>query len=331
MVTTFDDCVGLLPVDYRDRLRPEFSFLTLLVSKEASVYESLQKLRHHKAVGSWPPQLNGVRVPNFQLTKEFGGNSQQYTQRLTQLTTGYKTEALDTAIMMKSAEHEYLGGQLLTEAYSPPLIAKIKEHYKSTVEPSAKVPTLDRSGAITGFSVNPGSKREYERAIRDVSAFAGRVIYLQREVERKRAEKSAKKSSLKDQADVEMGDVSLSTSSVGDQVRAEIAKLGIVPKGKAESSATGKKSGTGTTSSTKNRQLPKPLGKSSQAAQARKRAHIKATHDKAKARKSDAKGKGKDKAATPAQSGSSSLGKRHKRTDSNATTSGKAKKSQTSK
>ncbi|THG99919.1 hypothetical protein EW145_g7166 [Phellinidium pouzarii] len=311
MVTTFDDCVGLLPVDYRDRLRPEFSFLTSLVSKEASVYESLQKLRHHKA--------------------EFGGNSQQYTQRLTQSTTGYKTEALDTAIMMKSAEHEYLGGQLLTEAYSPPLIAKIKEHYKSTVEPSAKVPTLDRSGAITGFSVNPGSKREYERAIRDVSAFAGRVIYLQREVERKRAEKSAKKSSLKDQADVEMGDVSLSTSSVGDQVHAEIAKLGIVPKGKAESSASGKKSGTGTTSSTKNRQLPKPLGKSSQAAQARKRAHIKATCNKAKARKGDAKGKGKDTAATPTQSGSSSLGKRHKRTDSNATASGKAKKTRTSK
>ncbi|THH05330.1 hypothetical protein EW145_g4876 [Phellinidium pouzarii] len=109
-----------------------------------------------------------------------------------------------------------------------------------------------------------------------------------------------------------MGDISLSTSSIGDQVRTEIAKLGIVPKGKAESSASGKKSKTGTKLSTKNHQLLTPLGKSSQAAQARKWAHIKATRDKAKARKSNTKGKGKDKATTPTQSGSSSLGKHHK-------------------
>ncbi|KAI5115349.1 hypothetical protein M0805_004467 [Coniferiporia weirii] len=329
MLTTFNDILGMISVDYRECLSPILSELSSLASKEASVSEALLKLWKHKAANTMPPQLLGSKVPSFPLTKEYEATQPALLGQIRAKNAVYLGEVLDLAITMKAEEVEFLGQRLNPELYSGPLMAAVTDQWERIIKPTSLVPATTQATptVISGWVTNTGATQEYRRTLQDDVAYAGRIVFLQRESECRRIEKGSRKSSLKDQADVEMGEASSSTAAIGDEVRKHLMKLGFVKKGKATSTATGGKK----TPSSKpragpsGRKTPKLLGKASQATQQRRKDKAKADLRAAATARRLAKGKSR----APGQTAATTPLAGHKRNNSNrsnASASGKVKK-----
>ena len=228
MASSQEEVINCLPHPYRGALKPSLLALVGLMTKQASVQSTLSKLRHHKATGSWPQQLLGLHQPCFQLSKEFDATQPLLKGQMSEQFNQFRASQLDSAILLKEAELEWLVGQLLVDRYLPSMMDTVKEVYDKVMV-DHKQPILAEGPEpgqiqISGWEVNPLFLTEYKRMLENLSPVCARLLEIEREKLRNQAHKLEEKVRLKEQADVEMGDAPSSAKAVSVTVQAEITK-----------------------------------------------------------------------------------------------------------
>ena len=226
MADAFAEVLQVIPSTYRETLRPHLRRLADIASKCDGVRATHTKLRRHKAESSLPPQLLGVHKPKFDITREFSETNPELVAGMDAAYATYRAQALDSAIALKAAEVTHLEELLRPQTYLETLFNALSHGYASIKDRHQQpVFTTQHDGelVITGWTPSKVLENEFKRLCDDIAPIASRLILIERsKTQAEEAKKSAKKS-LKDAADVEMGDATTSTASIQDIVQKELA------------------------------------------------------------------------------------------------------------
>ena len=226
MASTFVEIVEAVPITYREALKPMFLRLSEWTSKAAGARAVRTKLLEHKAKRTWPSQLLGNHLPKFELTKEFAETQPAQAQALPAAHAAFRAEALDIVIALKTAEVDWWNSRLSQAEIIPPMRRIIDETYE-TMEPHNREPTWvmkgDGTQGVGELRTSDLFKYEYECLVKDLAAFCSRISLIQlAKINRGEAKRKAKRE-LKDTADVEMGDATMSSRAISDLVAKEVA------------------------------------------------------------------------------------------------------------
>ncbi|KIJ05715.1 hypothetical protein PAXINDRAFT_158954 [Paxillus involutus ATCC 200175] len=245
LTSSFGEVMGLVPNDYREALRPEMRALSDLATKRVSVENGLAKLKRHKAAGTLPPQLAGLHIPVWQVTKEFSNAAHDHLDEMKEAFEKYRADALSAAIVLKETEVEHLGGFLSGEIYFPPMVETINKVFDLNSE-KFKVAVLSNDGvAVQSWSVSPDYVKTRDRLLADLPHFCIRILILERTRQIAAEKRDEAKIKLKQTADIEMADGTGSNVKVEDLIQrsleAQLKKMGI--KGNASGKPAGQKKG----------------------------------------------------------------------------------------
>ena len=224
---SFSEIFNLIPRAYAETLRKPLREISEIASKAVGVAHALDNLRHHRASGTWPPALVGVHFPKIELTAAFQATQPAALTSMRDAYDSYRTLALEQAISLKSAEHDFLRAKLVPSSYLPRLGDLLAQRW-SEVDQTVRKPVygVGESGQQTldSYVESPAAKAEYNRLVVDLPQFCGRLILL--EDTRYLAEKNKRedKNKLKADADVEMGEIPSSETAISDIVEKTVAK-----------------------------------------------------------------------------------------------------------
>jgi hypothetical protein len=236
LASTFSDILTVIPTSYRELSRTFLKELWESSKKMANARVSLETLQRHKATGSWPPALRGLKPPVIALTSEFtreAADAKLMLRSLEGCVNDYKADALDCLIPMKKAEVEwFLSEKLSCDRWLPRLEEIARNVYdrtrKSTEYPAIPVSSTaaDVSQGRVGMLVSDWVQTEYRNWKIDLPHVAEQILSLAQHQGIARVEKREVKTPLKAQADVVMTDMSASRSmqeTILDAVQKAIA------------------------------------------------------------------------------------------------------------
>jgi hypothetical protein len=222
LASTFSDILTIIPMSYREPSRTFLKELWESSKKMANVRVSLETLQRHKATGSWPPALRGLKPPAIALTSEFTREAVDAKLMLGSLEgciNDYKAEALDCLIATKKAEVEWFLSEKLSRDRWLPRLEEIARNVYDRTRKSTEYPAIPMSSAAAdvlqgrvGMLVPDWVQTEYRNWKIDLPHVAERILSLAQHQGIAHLEKREAKTSLKAQADVVMTDVSASRS-----------------------------------------------------------------------------------------------------------------------
>ncbi|KAI0085986.1 hypothetical protein BDY19DRAFT_908522 [Irpex rosettiformis] len=221
LARSLDDILRTVSVDYQTVLVPALRKVHDYAERRVSLRDQLASLEKHKAAGTWPTSLASIKVPVFQLGKEYlsacGAPPPQFAE-LDSLVNQTRTKALDHMLEALRGELAWYESRLSPETLIVELSTIIDDRYHSHILPNGKVPRwtsvflpdgrVEQKLEENSWEVSPGIKSAYTRQ-REVTS---RLIYTTIALVNNRKEiakqKADEKKRLKDQADVVMGDAS---------------------------------------------------------------------------------------------------------------------------
>jgi hypothetical protein len=115
----------------------------------------LETLQWHKATGSWPPALCGLKPPAIALTCKFTREAVDAKLMLGSLEgciNDYKAEALDCLIATKKAEVEWFLSERLSRDRWLPRLEEITRNVYHRTPKSTEYPTIPMSSATADVS-----------------------------------------------------------------------------------------------------------------------------------------------------------------------------------
>lgn len=234
LATSFDQIAGIIPLDYREKLRPLLRAIHNDAERRVEVTQQLKKLQQHKANETSPPGLAGVKVPAFQVSRAFIEATPTYSTptELESARDVFVRTCLDRMIDGKKAEAEWLEKKLDASVLVNTLGNAVLEHYGTVIGPRSKVPkwadvfkpdTNRIECTIDHFEDSPVALEARNKVIHGLP----RLIFVTVQLVTNRAlvaeQKEAAKRSLKDNVDVEMGDGTQDESV--ENLRKQLAEL----------------------------------------------------------------------------------------------------------
>ena len=215
LARSFDDVVQTVPVDYREVLRVPLREIYDTAGRWCEVKGQLARLQQHQAAGTYPTTLSG-KAPTLQLSKAFleaGGDAPTFGNNVNAGYEQFRKDALAQQVAAKLAEVAFLEGKLKPETAVPKLMRLVAQHWATQLEARYKSPVYDNNVVdnegnivITDWVVFEPAVKLRDRMISGTSRLHHTCILLQENrVVREHQKREAKKS-LKDAADVEMGD-----------------------------------------------------------------------------------------------------------------------------
>lgn len=227
MIEEINALIAAVPVPFRAAISAGLREIYELEGKLCRQRATLVLLRGHQAQGTFPPQIAAFKEPEFQVTREFG-TSQLFSREsfATALTT-FKINSLAAAIELKDSEVTFLEGELTVETCVRRLIPAIQTAYNNSKEKNLE-PVWHRKSSgelilreLKETEVFVGALDNF---LQDLPAYVARCIGIadhEYNVERIKREK---KVTLKEKADVEMGDDTAQASTIRKMVQSEIRK-----------------------------------------------------------------------------------------------------------
>ena len=209
MASSLGELIGLVPMEFRESLRPHFKTLQDNAERKSAAGAALAKLQRHHNNGTYPAPISGLHVPAFQFSKPFlEGAVLDKTPSVLfeEVVEKARRESLATAITMKKEEFDFFCRLVRPEMWYPQWCAVIKEQVVKQ-EALHKIPALNEQGVHTGaWEVNP----VWDTVVRDLETdlihFGQRLLILQASKEDVSQQREDAKKKLKETADVEMGD-----------------------------------------------------------------------------------------------------------------------------
>jgi hypothetical protein len=131
LADSFSDVLALVPTAYHKSVWPGLKVLSDTTQKCDGDHLSLQNLHGYQADGSWPPQLLGMPLHKFDITKEFSGTSPVEVRQLDARFDESRASILEMAIELKSRELEHLEGLLYPQSYIPGLLECLNAQYSA--------------------------------------------------------------------------------------------------------------------------------------------------------------------------------------------------------
>jgi hypothetical protein len=223
---SFGEILSCIPRSYVETLRQPLRHLSTTAAKSVGVNLSLDNLNRHLAAKTWPPALMGVHFPKIEVTSEFEASKPGILADMISSYDSYRAEALSQAVQLKTEELVWLRKQLEPQMYFPS-IANIVEERFTQIQKLVKLPSWkkdDNGNTTLDAWVNaPSVKKEYDNLVVDLPNICGRVILLEETRYIAEARKKEAKIKLKADADVEMGDATISTQAISDVVEKKVA------------------------------------------------------------------------------------------------------------
>ena len=226
MAATLGEVIEAVPVTYREALKPLLRKFSDSVVKSVGVRNAVAKLLTHKAKQTFPPQLQGCKLPVFELTKEYSESHASALSALAALHTTFRVQALDAAIEAKKAELEWWDAALAQGEALPPMRAAVDAVY-AELQQTAREPVWADDGTgkqvIQSYKTSPWLRAEYNAMVADLPAYVTRAQVIEFSRSAAGEAKRKAKRDLKDAADVEMGDATTSTRTIQDIVSRQVA------------------------------------------------------------------------------------------------------------
>lgn len=236
-VNSVSEVIGLIESEYRELLRPTLNKLADDARRLQGASAGLLKLEQHHNGGTFPPFLEGNRLPALQVAAEFAlGAGKTVLSEFSEEHKNFKKSALRQAILVKTAEVASLSSRLAPEVFVPGLMTTVHGRYNElkvrVKEPvwgvqEDNIPENDEDNdvvmaepgqlIITDWTYSPVLRNAYEALLKDLPAIGLRVIMCAQAAGDKSAALLTAKKSLKARADVEMGDSTGSSGSGGGQ------------------------------------------------------------------------------------------------------------------
>ncbi|KAH7917113.1 hypothetical protein BV22DRAFT_1135688 [Leucogyrophana mollusca] len=238
MASGFAEVMLLVASDFRELLRTPLRDLVDLCTKQLGVRSSLLKLQKHKAQGTYPPQLLGIHMPQWPLTKEYSEAHPDAQSEIKTKWEAYRTDNLNAAILLKTQELAFLDQILVPQTYLPQLsdivntaFNQLKGHYQQQI--------MANDGTdVLRWDTSPAFKKIRDDLLVDLPHIGHRLLAIVRTGDMIAKQKEEAKKKLKDTADVEMGDASTSDAKIADLVNRSVSdalkKLRLNDKGSAK-------------------------------------------------------------------------------------------------
>lgn len=226
LMASFGEVLNAVPQGYREVLRAPFRAIANLAAKWVGARHHYESLLNHQAKGTLPPSIIGMHYPTIELTSEYKATVTDKLRGSREVFDKFVLAVLDEQVLITKAQVDFLDNLLNPELCSKDAFDVIRsqkvELAKSSLEPRVIVPA-DDADEQQGWVTSASHSREFSCLTTDLPVFIARIIAIEKEryfVDR--AKKDAK-TKLKEAADVEMGDATLSTRAISDIVKKELA------------------------------------------------------------------------------------------------------------
>ena len=228
LANSLDDVLHIIPISYRDGVKPILKELYNSSRKRLSSENALANLERHKAGGTLPPALMGMKVPALPVCQAYMQSSDSYESMRTNMEMiihDQQIECLSLMLATKKDEVTWLQKTLL----DPPVwkndlrkaSLKIYEDMKRAHSETAAV------GQQFVHTHPEWIKTEYTKWYKDLTTFAERVIALARTHGMAKQGVALAKTKLKESVDVQMGNTGPSSSKSVEQIVAEQVKKAV--------------------------------------------------------------------------------------------------------
>ncbi|KAI0758548.1 hypothetical protein BC629DRAFT_1597975 [Irpex lacteus] len=291
LAATFDDVLRILILDYKTVLTPALRQVLMDAERRVSIRGQLSGLEKHKAAGTSPTLLGGIKVPVFQLGKAFmakHGDEPAELRAINEEVGRTKAKLLDLMIAAQRAELLYYDEILQPQTRIAALVQLCGDHWQNTVLPNSRVPEFEHE-------LNPATGKLESRI--KPGGVTPRIYYtVLALVENKQLvarQKEAANKALKDQADQQMDtdDDNAGLKKELETLRKDLNALRLAPavgNGNKKRATAPSRAGGGSTSKAGSSKKPAPAPK--KLVEARKAMAAKTI---VKQKKSDRKGKGR--------------------------------------
>ena len=215
---TIDDLIWMVPMDYRQVLRPPILEAASGATKLFATGTALDKLRKHKASGTFPSFIV-TKNPALQQTRQFASTEEgaNYLTRMQEANALHCRALLDQAIAAKEGEFNYLQGAFSTAAFFEHCAPLLKATYTELLT-REQLPTwtFDGDGNVVNltWAPNPAAKQAYEAILKDCATLAFRVRQIVTAREAAVVAKQTAKKDLAKAADTEMADATAPGRSI---------------------------------------------------------------------------------------------------------------------
>ncbi|KAL6887933.1 hypothetical protein GGI43DRAFT_417467 [Trichoderma evansii] len=176
------ECIHAIPVTCRDELRPKFFELADIYEQYYEANKALQELRKHERAGTFPIEIEMLREPQFQFSKQFlkseKETSASYFNNIKQLLEEVKIKALAAVIRAKDEEVIFLERLLRPEEYTPPLLLEIENIYEKDQQLQRGWKEACNDQSELSIRVQKQLDDDYELARKEVPILATRVIEI---------------------------------------------------------------------------------------------------------------------------------------------------------
>jgi hypothetical protein len=188
-----------------------------MVTRWHGVHVSYLRLQNHKAKGTWPTTLAGVKPPALQTTDQYRSHAPEAGRLTTAVTAAFntfRTTALDAMIAVKGNEEAYLLGLTIPSYYGPLLINIVREHHAMLKRDFGYI---DDGNEITRYSSEQLDK-EYQLTKQTVTLWGSRIVEITRARHTADQRRTDAKRAVKAAADVEMADPESSRRAMDDRL-----------------------------------------------------------------------------------------------------------------
>ncbi|KAI0808894.1 hypothetical protein BC629DRAFT_1590011 [Irpex lacteus] len=307
LAATFDDVLRILILDYKTVLTPALRQVLMDAERRVSIRGQLSGLEKHKAAGTSPTLLGGIKVPVFQLGKAFmakHGDEPAELRAINEEVGRTKAKLLDLMIAAQRAELLYYDEILQPQTRIAALVQLCGDHWQNTVLPNSRVPEFEHElNPATGklesrikpgdWQVSPSIQASYQRQVELLPRIYYTVLALVENKQLVARQKEAAKKALKDQADQQMDtdDDNAGLKKELETLRKDLNALRLAPavgNGNKKRASAPSRAGGGSTSKAGSSKKPAPAPK--KLVEARK---AMAAKTMVKQKKSDRKGKGR--------------------------------------
>ena len=212
MATSLAEVLALVPVDFRETLRPHFKLLKEYVERRIVASTAVSKLEKHKVNGTYPTAIEGLHTPVFQFSKNFlenGGLDTPPDAEMDALVKRCKGDALQLAEATKSKEARFYHDLCQPTVWLPIWRKAVHDQARQGAELNKRpqiVPDVNGGERITGWVTDSTYELRVKNLLEDLVQFGLRILVIEAAKEQAANNRDAAKKKLKDVADVEMGD-----------------------------------------------------------------------------------------------------------------------------
>jgi hypothetical protein len=240
------ELVAMVPIDYREVLRPILVEVTSNADKRQRMLESNSKLLHLSGMDpkQFPSSIS-TKVHETQLTKEYAltEEGRAFAAVAAAATYKYKCALLDNEISAKRSNVAHLDGLLNTTALLEAMLPGIRSRF-AALKLTSKIPTFkpvmggeEGQEEISGWVLSPAVVATYQQVSTDCVAYALRAISLVEARDIAVRAKTERKKEIKAAADVEMADATKPGPSIQSMIDKAVSAA-LKKSGKTVSSMT---------------------------------------------------------------------------------------------